>query len=104
MRNTTTVRRVKITSLEQLRQLASGEEDLNIVLHLNYGLRNSKRISYSRKRNGRHWWLWEYECGRYYTAPQLAALTSIVMGIEQGALFAEVELHMIDGGTLTLVS
>ena len=28
MRNTTTVRRVKITSLEQLRQLASGEEDL----------------------------------------------------------------------------
>lgn len=38
MRNTRTTNRVKITSLEQLRQLVSGEEDLDIVLLLNYGL------------------------------------------------------------------
>ena len=38
MRHTGTIHRVKITSLEQLRHLASGEEDLDIVLLLNYGL------------------------------------------------------------------
>jgi hypothetical protein len=48
--------------------------------------------------------LWEYECCRYYTEPQLAALTNIVLGIEQGALYAEVELHLLDGATQTLAS
>jgi len=48
--------------------------------------------------------LWEYECGRYHTEPQLAALTGIVMGIEQGALYAEVELRPVDDGVLTLAS
>jgi len=45
MRHTTAVRRVKVTSLSQLRQLASGEEVLDIVLFLLYGLQSSKRIS-----------------------------------------------------------
>lgn len=80
-----------ITSLEQLRALATSEEPLEIVLTLRPGLAHSrKRIRYARKRNGRHWCLWEYETDQFYTEPQLLKHTQIATAIERHALFAEV--------------
>jgi len=80
----------QVTSLEHLRQLASNPEyPLDIVLFLMYGAKSSKHIFYSPSRNGRHWYLYEHDAGRYYTEPQLTAQTSIVRGIERGALYAE---------------
>lgn len=80
----------KIVSLEQLRQLASDTEDpLDIVLRLGFGAKSSKYLFYSYARNGRHWYLYEYDAGRYYTERQLANLTNVVRGIERGAVYAE---------------
>ncbi len=82
---------IKVASLEHLRQLASDAEcPLDVVLALQGGARSSKHLFYSPLRNGRNWYLYEHDAGRYYTERQLAAQTLIVQGIQRGALYAEV--------------
>ncbi len=81
----------KIASVEHLRELAGGDEAIDIVLLLSGGIRSSKRITYCWKKNGRHWWVWEgiSDAEGYYTERQLARHTNIVTAIAQGTLYAE---------------
>lgn len=79
---------VPIMSLEQLRILASAEDAIDIEVVIRPGvLRSSKRIQYAKNRNGRHWWLLEYESGRFYTEHQLTTQTTILTAIEKHAIF-----------------
>lgn len=81
---------VKVTTISQLRQLASNPRcPLDVVLALQDGAKSSKYLFYSPLRNGRNWYLYEYDAGCYYTERQLAAQTFIVQGMQRGALYAE---------------
>jgi hypothetical protein len=91
MSETKQVRWQKVESVEHLRELAGGDEAIDIVLLLRGGFRSSKCIAYCWKRNGRHWWVWEgiSDAEGYYTQGQLAKYTNIVAAIALGTLFAE---------------
>jgi predicted P-loop ATPase len=82
---------VKVTSLGHLRQLASDSEcPLDVVLVLQGGAKSSKHLFYSPLRNGRNWYLYEHNAGRYYTERQLVTQTLIEKAIQRDALYAEV--------------
>jgi hypothetical protein len=91
MSETKQVRWKKVASVEHLRELAGGDEAIDVVLLLRGGVRSSKRIAFCWKKNGRHWWVWEgiSDAEGYYTERQLAKYTNIVTAIALGALFAE---------------
>src|SRR5260370_42542980 len=97
MSETKQVRWKKVASVEHLRELAGGDEAIDVVLLLRGGIRSSKRIAFCWKKNGRHWWVWEgiSDPEGYYTERQLAQYTHIGTEIDLVALFSKTcpELH-----------
>lgn len=86
---TTQEKRTIIESLDHLREVANGEDGqppVEVILLLDGGGFTRKYVQYSHACNGRHWWVEEFDEGRYYTDRQLAEQTTIVKGIAKHAL------------------
>jgi uncharacterized membrane protein len=83
---------IKVSSLDHLKKLCTKKPDevIDIILHLNGGLRSSKTIAYYDNK-----WdvfnLIDSSSQEELTDEQLSTETNIVEGIEKGALYAEID-------------
>jgi hypothetical protein len=76
----------KISSLEELKKLAS-ESTVYAFIHLNYGLKSSKDISYDKESD-----TWEIynsidDVEQTLNTKELGECTNIIKAIENGALY-----------------
>lgn len=76
---------VKITSLEELKELAVPDAEFFIML--NFGLRSSKRIEYDDEKDS--WWVYNDidDTEMTLTTEELAKETNIIKALEMGALY-----------------